>query len=217
MKKNILLVVTSFLVVMSAHAQPQDWCVETPCCYEDNNCTNNTSFYAKIFGGANFLQNTHISENRCKYETGYVVAGSLGYSWRYGLRVEGEYAYRNNAIKRIHFFTEGSSKHGHLDTSSYMANVFFDLPLSACGCSFWNIGAFIGAGVGYDFHQMHARNSRIVFKQKWNHFSWQLMAGLSYPIFRNTELTLEYKFHQGGSRFNNHAVGAGLAYKFNFR
>lgn len=96
-----------------------------------------------------------------------------------------------------------------------MANLLWDLPLSSWGCEFWNIQPFIGAGIGDDFQRMHASNSRIVFKQKWNHFSWQAMAGLAYPIFRNTEITLEYKFHQGG-HFYNHSIGVGLVYKFGF-
>ena len=133
---------------------------------------------------------------------------------RYGLRLEAEYAFRRNAIKKIDFFVEGSSKHGHFQTSSYMANLLWDLPLSSWGCAFWNIQPFIGAGIGYDFQQMHSSNSRIIFNQKWNHFSWQVMAGLAYPIFCNTEITLEYKFHQGGRHFYNHSIGIGLVYKF---
>jgi outer membrane autotransporter protein len=97
-----------------------------------------------------------------------------------------------------------------------MANLLWDLPLSSWGCAFWNIQPFIGAGIGYDFQQMHSSNSRIIFNQKWHHFSWQVMAGLAYPLFCNTEITLEYKFHQGGCHFNNHSVGVGLVYKFDF-
>ncbi len=39
---------------------------------------------------------------------------------------------------------------------------------------------------------------------------------LSEPIFCNTEISLEYKFHEGGSHFYNHSVGVGPAYKFDF-
>ena len=41
-----------------------------------------SNFYAKILGGANFLQNTTIEGNKATYQTGYIVAGSLGYCWR---------------------------------------------------------------------------------------------------------------------------------------
>lgn len=213
MKKNILLLSTSILLFMAADGQAQE-SAEDCCYYEDNFCVDEINFYAKIFSGANFLQSTRINGNKSTYNTGYIVAGSLGYSWCYGLRVEAEYAFRRNEIKKIHFFGEGSSSHGHFQASSYMANVLWDLPLSSWGCNFWNIEPFIGAGIGYDFQKMHSSNSRIIFNQKWNHLSWQLMAGLAYPIFCNTELSLEYKFHQGGCHFYNHSIGVGLEYKF---
>lgn len=216
MKKNILLLLMSLLFFMAADAQAQEWCDEDPCYYEDNCCVDEINFYAKISSGANFLQNIAIGGNKSTYQTGYIIAGSLGCCWRYGLRLEAEYAFRRNAIRKICFFGEGVSNHGHCQASSYMSNLLWDLPLSSWGCAFWNIQPFIGAGIGYDFQQMHSSNSRIVFNQKWNHFSWQVMAGLARPIFYNTEITLEYKFHQGSCHFYNHSVGLELVYKFGF-
>lgn len=210
MKKNILLLMMSLLFFIAADAQAQEWCDEDFCCVEE------TDFYAKILSGVNFLQNDGTGRNKTTYHTGYIIAGSLGYSWHYGLSLEAEYAFRRNAIRKIHFFGEGSSRHGHFQTSSYMVNLLWELPSSSWGCSFWNIQPFIGAGIGYDFQQMHSSNSRIIFNQKWHHFSWQAMGGLAYPIFCNTELTLEYKFHQGGCHFYNHSVGVGVVYKFGF-
>jgi hypothetical protein len=212
MKKNILLL----LFFMAANAQAQEGCDEDPCCVEDSCCVDETNFYAKIFSGANFLQNTSIEGNKSTYQTGYIVAGSLGYCWCNGLCLEAEYAFRRNGIRKIHFFGEGSSNHGHFQTSSCMANLLWDLPLSSRWCAVCNIQPFIGAGIGYDFKHMHSSNSRIVFHQKWNHLSWQLMAVLAYPIFCDTEITVEYKFHQGGCHFYYHSVGVGLVYKFGF-
>ncbi len=214
MKKNIRYFLLSFLILMTANAHAESCCADDSCCNEDSFCPDETNFYAKFFGGANFLQSVTVTENKSKYQTGYVVAGSVGYQWCYGLALEGEYAYRRNAIRKIDFFGEGCSKHGHFQTSSYMANLLWNVPLSSWECTCWNIRPFIGAGIGYDFQQMHSSNCRIDFHQKWRHFSWQIMTGLAYPVFCNTEITLEYKFHQGGSHFNNHAVGVGLVYKF---
>lgn len=214
MKQNILLFLMSLLFFMAVDAQAEEGCAEDLCCNEDCCCDNVRNFYAKIFGGANFLQYTSGSKSR--FHTGYIVGGSLGYCWRYGLCVEGEYAFRRNTISKIHFYGQGSSKHGHFQTSSYMANLYWYLPLCSWGCDFWDIQPFVGAGAGYDFQQMHSSNCHIDFNQKWNHFSWQVMAGLSYPIFCNAELGLEYKYHQGGCDFNNHSLGLCLVYKFGF-
>ena len=216
MKKNILLLLVPFLFLMAPDAQAEEWFDEDFCDYEEDCCVDETGFYGKFFSGANFVQNTTADGNRANYETGYVVAGSLGYCWCYGLQLEAEYAYRRNDIDKIDFFLEGSSSNGHFQTSSYMGNLFWNLPLSLCGYAFWNIQPFIGAGAGYDFQRMGASNSRVIFDQKWKHFSWQLMAGLAIPIFCNTEITLEYKYHQGGCQFYNHSVGVGLFYKFGY-
>lgn len=202
MKKNILFLL--FFLSASVHAQEEDTCC-TEECYWSN-------FYAKVLGGANFLQHSTINGNHTSYKAGYIVAGMLGFSWGYGYRVEAEYAFRRNGISHIDFFTLGSSSHGRFQTSSYMANLLWDIR----PWTYRNILPFIGAGAGYDFEQMHSSNSRVIFDQKWHHFSWQLMAGFAYPIFCNTEMTLEYKFHQGGSQVNNHALGISLVYKFGF-
>ncbi len=199
MKTNILLLLMSLSIFMAA----------------DASCYGGSCYYAKFFSGANFMQTAKkISANKPTYQTGYNISASLGYCWQYGLRLEGEYAYRKNTIREIDFFGEGFSKHGQVKVSSYMANVLWDLPLSLWGCPFLNIKPFVGAGCGYDYRQMHSSNSRIRFTEKWHHFSWALMAGLAYPVIFNTEVTLEYKFHQAGCRFNDHTLGAGLLYKF---
>ena len=131
MKKNILLLLMSLLFFMAADAQAQECVLKKDTC-----CPDGMNFYAKFLGGANFLQNTTTEGNKSTYQTGYIFAGSLGYCWRYGLRLEAEYAFRRNAISKIHFFTEGFSKHGHFQTSSYMANLLWDLPLSSWGAHF---------------------------------------------------------------------------------
>lgn len=202
MKKHILhFFMLSLLFFMAADGQAQECCEEDLC------------YYVKILGGVNFLENTVITENRSAYRSGYIIAGSLGYCWDYGLSFEAEYAFRRNAINEIHFFVEGYSERGHYQASSYMANLFWDLPLSSY---FGNFQPFIGAGIGRDFQQMHSSNSRIVFNQKWNHFAWQVMAGITHPLYCNIESTLEYKFHQGGCHFYNHSIGVGIVYKFSF-
>lgn len=193
MKKNIfLLLACLFVTTVNADCGP--------------------NFYAKIFGGVNFLNNTSITENKARYDAGFIMAGSIGYILPSGLCLEGEYAYRRNDINRIRFLGFDSSHKGHFETSSIMANLLWDV--SSLGCDFWDLNPMIGVGIGYDDQKMRASSSQILFHQKWRHFSWQIMAELRYNVFCSTDLTLEYKFHQGGSHFNNHSLGIGLIYKF---
>lgn len=202
MKKNILLLLMSLLFFTAAHAQDQ--------------CVDQSNFYAKFMSGANFLQNTTTNGNKSTFKAGYIIDGLLGYCWSCGMRFEAEYAFRKNAIKKIDFCVEGYSCDGHFQNSSFMANLLWGLPLSSWRCPFWNIRPFIGLGLGYDLQQMHSSNSRFIFCQKWNNLSWQAMAGLTFPVICNMDMTLEYKFHQGGRHFYNNAVGIGLVYKFGF-
>lgn len=171
-----------------------------------------TSFYAKILGGANFVNNTSIDGNKATYEAGYIVGASIGYNFRHNLSLEAEYAYRRNNLSKIHFVNAERSHNGHLQTSSLMANILWKTP-----CPFFCFQPFFGAGIGYDFQQMRSSNSQIRFHQNWSRFSWQLMAGLAYSIFCNTDLTLEYKYHQAGCKFYNHTVALGLIYNFDLR
>lgn len=208
MKKMIPLILLPLFCFMPMAPQAQEWCMEVA------SCNDESQFYANLLVGANFLENTSIQQTKTNYKTGYIISASLGYNLCSDLSVEAEYAYRRNAISKIHFFGEGSSNRGHFQASSLMANLIWDVPLSSWGCGFYDINPFIGSGIGCDFQKMHSSNDRIIFNQKWKHFAWQLMAGLSYEAFYNTEMTFEYKFHQGGSRFNNHSLGVGLLYNF---
>ena len=42
-------------------------------------------------------------ETKPPIKAGYIIAGSLGYCWRYGLSLEAEYAFRRNPIKQNRF------------------------------------------------------------------------------------------------------------------
>jgi opacity protein-like surface antigen len=148
-------------------------------------------FYAGVFGGANWLnisgKSNHNSDSfdgerirdRLKFDTGYIVGGSIGYRWCGGLRVEGEIAYRNNQRKKHHKHNDcevvviddcsdysyssvannnsnrGSNKHAQ--TVSYMANVLYDLPFE---CTPWK--AYVGAGIGYAQQKGTKRHDRFV-------------------------------------------------------
>lgn len=208
MKKTILIILMSLVFIIPADAQALKWNGVKFCCIDTNNS------YVKLLSGFNFLQNTSINGNTASYETGYIIAGSWGYCWRYGLILEAEYAFRHNGINEINLVGQGSSSNGHYQASSYMANLLWNVPLCSLGCKLGNPKPFIGAGIGYDHHQIRTSNSLVVFQQYWDHFAWQLMAGLVFPFYCNTELTMEYKFHQGNTHFYNHTFGIGIVYSF---
>lgn len=217
MKKIIAFFIASICLSMSAYIQADiqaEPCFENYC--DDPCCDVPSNFYAEIFGGANFLQTETKCGIKSDYDTGYIVSGSLGYFWHYGLRLEAEYAYRRNSYRKVHFFGRGFGVHGHFQSSSYMANLLWDVPLLSCRCiNLGNVQPFTGAGIGYDFQQIHGGRTGLNFKESKKHFAWQVIAGLEYPLFCNTDISIEYKFHKGGfNHIYSHSIGAGIKYKF---
>lgn len=213
MKKILMSIMTLVSLCSTAYTHAE--------IYDDNNCgfccnnESNGNFYAEIFSGANFLQTEKSGGIKSTYKPGYIVSGSLGYQWCNGLRLEAEYAFRRNSIRKVHFFGRSFTLSGHFQSSSYMANALWDLPLSSWGCECWNIHPFIGGGIGYDFQQVHAKNGGLILNQHKKNFAWQIIAGLGYPIFCHADLSLEYKFHKGGFKhLYNHSIGLGLLYRF---
>lgn len=212
MKKKIASLLLMLLCGFSAYTQAEMY---DNCCCEDSCCEDTSNFYAEVFGGANFLQTEKNGGIKSDFQTGYIVSGSLGYNWRYGLRLEAEYAFRRNQYRKVHFFGRSFHLHGHFQSSSYMANLLWDLPLCNWGIDLWNITPFIGGGIGYDCQQLHAKNEGLIFNTTAKGFAWQVLAGLGYPITCNMDISVEYKFHQGRfCHLYNHSVGVGLTYKF---
>ena len=209
MKKILLLLLVLLAMPQTVRLFGQELCFEDPFVDQRNN------YYVEIFGGANFLQSFKRGRVTTDFETGYIVSGSVGYRWCDTLRFEAEYAYRRNSLRKIHFFSRGFNLHGHCQSSSYMANLFWDLSLWNLGCHFWGIQPFIGGGIGYACQQLHAKRQGIDYRIKKNRFAWQVMTGINYPLLCNTDVSIEYKFHQGGFRhLYSHSVGVGLKYNF---
>jgi len=210
MKKALLSWMATMLLCINANAQIESCC---DCCYID--CVDSHPFYAEIFGGANFQRIKKSRGIESHDQTGCIISGSIGYQSCYGLRLEGEYAFRRNSLKGMHFLGRSFDIHGHFKSFSYMANLLWDLPLSSWGCAFWKIQPFIGGGIGYDCQQIKMQNVGLTFKDSKRHFAWQVIAGFGYPLFCDADISLEYKYHQGGfTHIHNHSVGVGLTYNF---
>lgn len=222
MNKIILSLLSSFLIFTNAQAN---------ICCDFLSSISNGQFYAEIFSGANFLHGE--VHDRVHLKPGCVVSGSIGYRFCNGLRLEAEHSYRrNNFGKQRSYYTYLNRQRfssGYFQSFSYMANLLWDIPLCNWGCSFWNIQPFIGAGFGYEtkFNTLHFNfrnypNGMPFFggfkgdeTYKSEGFAWQVLAGLSYPIFCNTNISIEYRLHKANfEKAYNHAVGLGLMYNF---
>lgn len=191
MRKCILIVILLLSNFFNAEVEAQD-------------------IYGEVFGGGNFLQTKKRDDIKPKYSLGYILGGSIGYRTCYGLSLEVECAYRKNSFHKVHFFDRSFSRDGHFRSFSVMGNGILEVPL------IW-FPLYIGGGIGYDFQQIHPRDLFSV-KEDRQHFAWQLIAGLNYPIIPFLlDVVLEYKFHQGGFRYINcHSLAFILNYEFDF-
>ena len=110
-----------------------------------------TGWYMSLGAGANWLPDSDVSfftgkRATTEYETGYAVAGALGYDWG-RWRAEFEVAYRDNNVDCIsgNYFGAGcvdpGSNNGIWELSQ-MVNVLYDFDLSG------RFSASVGAGVG---------------------------------------------------------------------
>lgn len=175
-------------------------------CYE-------TGPYAQVLGGLSFLDAECGYGSKLDMNTGCLISGSLGYRLPYGLRGEGEIAYRLNKSKNIDFFDEKFAIDLKYKTVSVMANLLWDLPLHLLNV---NLGAFtpyIGVGGGYDNQHLSTDDFHRCIRAKNGIFGWQLMGGIRFQCSSSWDISLGYNYHASGTKgIRYQAVTLGASY-----
>lgn len=151
--------------------------------------------YIGIEGGPNWLDFNKAHHTNA--DTGYTIACMTGYKFCNGFTGELEGNYRCNRWQRRGDENKTGASHKHVQSWSYMGNVYYDLQnaLNTCWANgwrscwdpCWRVSPYVGAGAGYDQVHRSQRNSG---------FAYQVMAGLSYSPAIDWDILLEYKFHQ---------------------
>lgn len=188
--KKLLFLVTAFFALTASEAVKAE-----------------EGFYVGILGGGNWAEVSHLD-----LDTGYIFAGSLGYKFCNDFRVDAEIGYRRNQLRHFHFDGESFRSHGHLQTWTYMAHVYYDLPLDL----FCYFDPFIGAGIGYANRRF---NDSGFDHDRDNGFAWDLIAGIAFPVTCNIEMDVEYRYlHTRGQHHHNsshdNSFAAALRYMF---
>ncbi len=153
-----------------------------------------------------------------KFDTGYNISAQLGRRLENGLRVEGEFTYSRNGVKRHRGVSVGGANIDAVDASvltrgatvgatvgtvvdsgigrqkSYgvMANAYYDLN---AGSAFQ---PYVGAGIGLQRTKFDYRPSNIdVGQGKGTNFAWQGMAGATYKM-GSVEVFGQYNYRDAG-------------------
>ena len=144
------------------------------------------------------------------------MAVAAGYRVCDDLRFEAEFGYRNNHLRKIKIsdnYTSFKFKlSGHVETFSGLANVYYDFPVCFC------VRPYVGAGIGYAYTKSKVSFSYIsdYVKHHEDGFAWQVIAGVTYPVYNNVDLALEYRFFrcEATKEAQNHDIGLNLRYNF---
>jgi outer membrane protein OmpA-like peptidoglycan-associated protein len=183
MKLRLALAAATCLALpLAAHAQPV------------------TGPYVSLEGGTSILNPVNFNEHafgytgKSLYKDSYAGAGSLGYGFGNGFRVEisGDYI-RNYASKVDLDGAGGSAKiYGGHDTYGPMLNVLYDIPVGL------PIFPYVGAGAGYQYVKLdsYLKSGPFAVSGTKGSFAYDLIGGLSYPVAMvpGLSLTLEYRF-----------------------
>jgi len=200
------------------------------------NFLDKTNFTGTWNSGASNLQG-----EGAEFSWGYAGVLSLGWGFGNGLRAEIEGSYRQNATSssKINNQTYSSGANGNATSYGAMVNVLYDIDL---GSTLGGITPYVGAGVGYIWHQYSDVGNRTsdIDNNFYNGTSGalgaQAIAGLSLPISAvpGLAMTAEYRFMMTaghtmdsntylGTKYTanadvenaNHSILLGLRYAFN--
>jgi outer membrane protein OmpA-like peptidoglycan-associated protein len=167
--------------------------------------TTPSGWYLSLGAGANWLPDNDIDEfssggspsttNEFSWETGYIIAGAIGYDFADRWRAEFEVAYRHNDADG--FLSSGSPSTvpgAEIWELSQMINVFYDYPVS----DRFTVSA--GAGVGGTLVVFNPGCSGNFESQNCNQetddyvLSGQLIAQAAYRFAPRWQLYVDYRY-----------------------
>jgi opacity protein-like surface antigen len=158
-----------------------------------------------------------------EFEPGFSVAGSVGYGFDFGVRVEGEVNYAENDIDQFEILGFSVDGDGDVSVIGFMANAWYDLDTGGP----WT--PYAGGGVGAAIISVNdaAILGIPLADDDDTVFAWQLGGGVGYEITPAWILSLDYRFFAtadpdftsvGGvpfsSEYDSHRVSVGVRYTF---
>lgn len=151
-----------------------------------------TNYYYGISGGINWNRYDH---NHFKYEmkNGFVGFINAGLNLCYDFRFEGEFSYRFNKIKHLHYkpLDKNIIDRGKSQQWALIGNFIYDFKY------FNRFTPFVGVGAGYAIQKISLSNEFFDFDHDKRGFAWQGIAGVKYLLCPNWELLFQYRYLRG--------------------
>jgi outer membrane protein OmpA-like peptidoglycan-associated protein len=146
-------------------------------------------WYAGLGAGLNFERNGDAeSTNGTKTfhyrDADLDLAGSAGYAWSNGLRVEGEAFHSNSVLK--------NGVDGSLDNTDLFVNALYDFNYLN-----WPVTPYVGVGVGVGFpgaNNIGPTNTGGRMDDSDVQLAYQGIAGVSYAIDKQWAVTADYRY-----------------------
>lgn len=129
-----------------------------------------------------------LAEAEATYEDGFIVSGAIGYGTSFGLRLEGEVTYRDNAFGPVEWTDAVRPTSGDVTSVAAMGNLYYDFGPSV-------VEPYIGAGLGFvniSYDDVRDANGPL-FGGDETVFAWQVLAGLGFDVALGTRLQFDYR------------------------
>jgi len=167
--------------------------------------TEDRPWYFSFGAGYNYLHDNGVgpesgSQADLTHDGGYSVGIALGYAWE-RVRVEAAYTFSNNAVDKLIVDNGFAHASGEVQTSSYMANAYYEFPEFRD----WWITPYVGGGVGVVsvaaeeiqvLTSTPALAAGTVIDDSQAALGWQIMLGTAIHLSKRTTLDVGYRFFQ---------------------
>lgn len=193
--------------------------------------------YIGLQGAATFQREADNSGSdlhiTSKYNSGYNVAGVLGWNYGQNWRAEAEIGYRRNGLDKLVVDKatgtglaggQTYAAHGHLGTTDVMGNLWYDFNMG----DGWK--PYVGGGIGWAHINANnvSTNGVPLVDDTSNVFAYQLGAGIGYALTPRTTVSVDYRYFatkdptftdtatgtQFNSQYRTNNVGLSLRYRF---
>ncbi len=183
----------------------------------------NSGWYVNGGGGANWQTNGDLKLNNTQQDlnaaTGWMASASVGYAWRNRVRLELEFAYRDNGVDSLaNVAAEGDTR-----LLTGMVNALYTLPTPGPVAPFFGVG--VGAG-HLELDSLRPLGTTSVDDSNTG-LALQAIGGIEYAVTDKLGLNLSYRYlylpsldltaaNGAGvtAAYESHAVMVGLRWSF---